>query len=218
MGNGAIAVVGGYLLGSISFSYVIVRVLEGIDIRTVGSGNAGATNVLRAAGPLPAMLALLLDAGKGAGAVLLARLLVDSHAVEAAVGIAAVLGHMFPVFFAFRGGKGVATAAGTMALLAPLATLGSLAVFIAVVAWTRYVSLGSILAAISCPLLVGGIGLAAGETGDAWRWSLIGVVVIASLIVVKHRENIARLRAGTESKFGATAKSDTNTDRGETDP
>ncbi len=200
-----IPIVLAYLLGSISFSYLLVRMLKGIDVRTVGSGNAGATNVLRTAGRGPALLALLLDAGKGALAVAVARALEVSPVVVAAVGFAAVLGHVYPLFFGFRGGKGVATAAGTLGTLIPLATLGALAVFVVVVLVTRYVSLGSILAAFTFPMLALGLELA-GWTGqseaDGYRALVAGSSTIAALVVWKHRANLARLIDGQENKIG----------------
>ena len=191
-----------YLLGSISWSYLIVRALLGVDIRTVGSRNPGATNVLRVAGPVPAAAALLLDAGKGAAAVFFARWLDATTPVVAAVGVAAVLGHLYPVFFGFRGGKGVATAAGTLAVLAPLAVSCCLLLFVLLVAWTRYVSVGSVATAIACPLLVLAFGLAGWNDDARWPWLLAGVAVIGALVVFKHRENLSRLAAGTEKKLG----------------
>ena len=199
-----LAVVAAYLLGSISFSVLIVRVLLGIDVRTVGSGNAGATNVLRVAGKLPALAALLLDAGKGLAAVLVARALEAPPVIVALVGVAAVLGHMYPIFFGFRGGKGVATAAGTLGSLAPVPTLVALGLFVVVVATTRYVSLGSILVAAAHPLLM----LALPTLG--WmaaydRWLVAGAASIAALIVFKHHENIGRLLRGQEKRIGQKA-------------
>ncbi|HUP21649.1 MAG TPA: glycerol-3-phosphate 1-O-acyltransferase PlsY [Thermoanaerobaculia bacterium] len=198
----ALAVLVAYLLGSISWSYLIVRVLRGVDIRTVGSRNPGATNVLRVAGPVPAAAALLLDAGKGAAAVVFARWLEASTPVVAAVGVAAVLGHLYPVFFGFRGGKGVATAAGTLAMLAPWAVLCCLALFVVLVAWTRYVSVGSVATAVACPLFVLVFGLVGWNADPRWPWLFAGVLVIGLLIVFKHRENLGRLAAGTEKKLG----------------
>jgi acyl phosphate:glycerol-3-phosphate acyltransferase len=201
-GVAAMAVLVAYLLGSISWSYLIVRVLRGVDIRTVGSRNPGATNVLRVAGPAPAVAALLLDAGKGAAAVVFARWLEASTPVVAAVGVAAVLGHLYPVFFGFRGGKGVATAAGTLAVLAPWAVLCCLALFVVLVAWTRYVSVGSVATAVACPLFVLVFGLVGWHADPRWPWLFAGVLVIGLLIVFKHRENLGRLAAGTEKKLG----------------
>ncbi len=195
-----------YLLGSLSFSYLIVRALKGIDIRTVGSGNAGATNVLRVAGKLPALAALLLDAGKGLAAVLIARALEAPPMVIALVGLGAVLGHMYPVFFGFRGGKGVATAAGTLGSLAPLATVIAAGLFLIVVVTTRFVSLGSIVVALAHPMLmvlVWRLGIAE-QAPDGWL--VVGSAAIGLLIAVKHHENFARLLAGTEKKIGQRAR------------
>lgn len=204
--TGLIALLVAYLLGSLPFSYLIVRVHRGIDVRTIGSLSAGATNVLRASGKWAALLALLLDMAKGTAAVVTARTLEVGSWWLAAAAVAAVLGHMFPLFLAFRGGKGVATAAGVLAVLVPWAGLGALAVFMLLVAWKRYVSLGSISAAAALPVLVGA-GWWSGATGDADGLDygpalLAGVSALAVLVIVKHRANLARLRAGTESRFG----------------
>ncbi len=196
------AVIGAYLLGAVSFSYVIVRVLHGIDIRTVGSGNAGATNVLRTAGRAPALLALLLDVGKGAAAVGLLRSLGAGPATVALAAVAAVLGHIYPIWMGFRGGKGVATALGTLALLVPRPTLLLGAVFVVLVAIFRYVSLGSVAAAAAAPLAVW-LGWRLGWVPDeALRPFLGATAVIGAVIVLKHRENLQRLARGTESRLG----------------
>ena len=199
-----LAVLCAYLLGSISFSVLIVRILLGIDVRTVGSGNAGATNVLRVAGRFPALAALLLDAGKGLAAVLVARALEAPPMVVALVGVAAVLGHMYPVFFGFRGGKGVATAAGTLGSLAPVPTFVALGLFVLIVATTRYVSLGSIVVAGAHPLLM--LILPALGLGIPYdTWLVVGAGAIAALIVLKHHENIGRLVRGEEKRIGQKA-------------
>lgn len=198
-------IVAAYLVGSVSFSYVIVRILKGIDIRTIGSGNAGATNVLRAAGKTAAAVALILDVGKGLAVVLLARAMGASPPILSGVAIAVVLGHIFPIFLGFRGGKGVATAAGTLAALAPVLTLVDVGLFVVVVAWKRYVSLGSIVAAAAFPVLVlagRGIGWVSDEE---FPWLLLSTSVIAGIIIVKHAQNLSRLRHGTESRLGQTA-------------
>ncbi|HZI64730.1 MAG TPA: glycerol-3-phosphate 1-O-acyltransferase PlsY [Thermoanaerobaculia bacterium] len=194
-------VVGAYLVGSVPFSYLIVWLVRRTDVRTVGSGNVGATNVLRAAGRLPGVLALLLDAGKGMAAVLGARALAAPQAVVAAAALAVVVGHVFPVFLGFRGGKGVATAAGALGILSPWALLLSAAVFAAVLAWSRYVSLGSIIAVSLFPLF---LWLHASLSGQPRpRRAVLGcAAATAALIVVKHRGNIARLLAGTERRLG----------------
>ena len=204
--NGLIAVLLAYVLGSVPFSYLIVRIHRGIDVRTIGSRSAGATNVLRASGKWAALLALLLDVVKGAAAVMAARTLEVGSWWLAAAAAAAVAGHVFPLFLAFRGGKGVATAAGVLALLAPWAGLGALAVFVLLVAWKRYVSLGSISAAVALPLLVGaqwfGGAFRDAEGPDHGPALLAGVFAIAVLVIVRHRSNLVRLRAGTESRLG----------------
>src|SRR5262245_55313311 len=149
----------GYLVGSIPFGYLIVRLTSGSDVRQTGSGGTGATNVSRRAGKLAGVLTLTLDALKGAFAVLLARVLVGNTGANAkwwvaAVAIAAIAGHIFPVWLAFRGGKGVATAVGVFFMLAPFALLCAGVVFIVVVLITRYVSLGSITAAALIPFFL----------------------------------------------------------------
>lgn len=197
-------VFGSYLLGSVSFSVLIVRILQGLDVRTVGSGNAGATNVLRAAGKGPAILALVLDIAKGVTAVVVPRLFSAPPAVVGAAAVAVVLGHVFPLFFGLRGGKGVATAAGALGALSPWAMLIGLLVFLAVVSWKRYVSLGSIVTAATFPLwlyVVQRLGL--GEFGGGW-WMLASAA-IAILVVFKHRANLRRLRAGREPRLGLPA-------------
>lgn len=204
--TGPIAVLVAYLLGSIPFSYLIVRIHRGVDVRTIGSRSAGATNVLRASGKWAALLALLLDVAKGAAAVVLAGTLDVGSWWLAAAAVAAVAGHVFPLFLVFRGGKGVATAAGVLAVLVPWAGLGALAVFILLVAWKRYVSLGSISAAASLPVLVGGrwwSGAFRDADGLDYGPALLAAVsAIAVLVIVKHRANLVRLLAGTESRLG----------------
>lgn len=201
----AAIVVGSYLLGSISFSYLIVRLLQGRDVRTVGSGNAGATNVMRAAGKAPGVAALVLDVAKGVTAVAVARALAAPPAVVGAAAAAVVLGHVFPIFLGFRGGKGVATAAGALGALAPPAMALALVVFVAVVAWKRYVSLGSISAALAFPFFVWVLsrqGLLE-RPGESQETALtVAGLAIALLVVIKHSGNLRRLRAGTESRLG----------------
>ena len=202
---GTSSILAAYLLGAVSFSYLIVRALRGIDIRTVGSGNAGATNVLRVAGKLPALLALVLDVGKGAAAVVALRSLGAPVPWVAAAAVAAVVGHVFPVYMAFRGGKGVATALGTLAVLTPRPTLLLVALFVVLVAATRYVSLGSVCVAVAGPLvmLLGG-RLGWLEPGETWPY-FFASALIGGVIVVKHRANLRRLFSGEESKLGERA-------------
>jgi len=188
-----IVVVVAYLLGSIPFGYLIVRGKSGADIRETGSGGTGATNVSRRAGKAAGVLTLLLDAAKGCVAVLMAKALGGDDWVIAVAAIAALVGHIFPVWLGFRGGKGVATGVGIFLVLAPVALLCAGVVFVAIVVLTRYVSLGSITAAILIPVLV-------------WfqvdsRPLLIAAIVGAALIVFAHRGNIQRLASGTESRI-----------------
>lgn len=197
----AVAVVAGaYLLGSISFSYLIVRLLRGEDVRAVGSGNAGATNVMRAAGRKPAVAALVLDLAKGVAAVAAARSLGAPPVVLGGAAAAVVLGHVFPVFLGFRGGKGVATSAGALGALDPGAMALAMVLFLGVVAWKRYVSLGSMTAAAAFPVLVWLLSRRAGGTGEPWL--VLGSALITALVLVKHRANLERLRAGTEPRLG----------------
>jgi glycerol-3-phosphate acyltransferase PlsY len=187
----------GYLLGSISFAVLIVRHKTGKDIRTEGSGNAGATNVLRAHGKGLALVVAALDIAKGAAAVLLMRLVTADPWYAAAAGCAAILGHVFPLYYGFRGGKGVATAVGAFLALAPLAALVCVGVFLAVVAATRYVSLGSMLAMVLLPPVAGALFHASTPV-------VFAAAATAVLVVLKHRENLKRLANGTERKLGRT--------------
>ena len=197
-----------YLMGSIPFSYLIVKARTGKDVRTLGSGNAGATNVTRAAGKAAGILAGLLDVGKGAAAVLAARALGAPPAVTGAVAFAAVLGHCHPLFLRFRGGKGGATGGGVLAVLAPPAALLSVLVLVLMVLWKRYISLGTVTAAAVSPLLVlllQRLGMLPGG-----GWLPFTTAAIAALIVLRHRDNLRRLRAGTEPRIDTGTR--TNTD------
>jgi len=188
-----IIVIVAYLVGSIPFGYLIVRKKIGADIRQTGSGGTGATNVSRRAGKAAGVLTLLLDAAKGSAAVLIAKALTGDEWVIAAAAIAALVGHIFPVWLGFRGGKGVATGVGIFLVLAPIALLCAGVIFVAIVALTRYVSLGSIVAAVLIPVFV--------WWQSDWRPLLIAAVVGAALIVFAHRGNIQRLASGTESRI-----------------
>ena len=181
-----------YLLGSIPFGLILARQLGGHDVRKTGSGNIGATNVARVVGPAAGILTLLLDVGKGALAVWLAG------RYSGLAGIAALLGHCFPIWLKFKGGKGVATALGVFFVLAPLAALGAVLFFCAVVVMWRYVSLGSVSAAAVMPLLVYFFW----APGHAPPLVVIfGTLFAAALVVVKHDTNLQRLVDGTEPKF-----------------
>jgi len=188
-----------YLLGSIPFGLLLTRLFGGVDVRQSGSGNIGATNVARVAGRLPGILTLLLDAGKGAAAVWLAARLSNETATWMMIAaLAALLGHCFPVWLKFRGGKGVATAAGAFLVLCPPALLGSLILFLLVVYFWRYVSLASISAAASMPLL---IYLLWAPHHAPPPMVTFGALAAAAIIVYKHDANIQRLVQGKEPKF-----------------
>jgi len=187
--------VAAYLLGSISFAIVLVRVFRGVDVRHEGSGNAGATNVLRTSGKRLATLTMLLDVGKGTLAVLLMQAVTYDPRWLGAAACAAVLGHVFPVWFGFRGGKGVATAIGGFSVLCPLAVLAVAAVFATVVAATRFVSLGSITAACLLPLAMRLLFHAPDP-------EVAAASAVTILLIVSHRANIRRLIGGTERRLG----------------
>ena len=193
-------ILGSYLLGSIPFGLILVRVFRGEDVRASGSGNIGATNVARTS-PVLGVATLILDAAKGMAAVALARALfggANLRLLMTFAALGAVLGHMFPVWLKFRGGKGVATSLGSFLLLAPKSILCIIGVFLLVVAATRYVSLGSMLAAAAFPLLV----LMLHDFSESGE--LVLILVASLLILIKHRRNISRLLAGTESRLGAS--------------
>lgn len=200
-----------YLIGSIPFSFLVVKLVAGADIRQHGSRNVGATNVARTAGKLPGIFALLLDVAKGYGAVMLARWIVaqpswpfDPGATAwqsrefwiALAGLIAVLGHMFPLWLRFHGGKGVATATGVFAGLDPRVVLAAMIVFAIVLLVFRYVSLASIVSAASAPVLFRFVA------HEAPFWRIVISIAIAIAVVAKHHENISRLAAGTERKMG----------------
>lgn len=192
---GVLAVALGYLLGAIPFGYLLVKRRLGQDVRAAGSGSIGATNVARSAGPALGALTMLLDLGKGYAAVELAsRLTAGDLRWMAAAGFAAIVGHSFPIFLGFRGGKSVATGVGVFAYFTPLPLLAALAVWVMVVGIWRYISLGSILAAAAYPLL------AMAFENPPFAVSAAGVAG-ASLIILRHYANIRRLIAGAEPKL-----------------
>ncbi len=195
------AAVASFLVGAIPFSWLLGK-LAGLDLREIGSGNPGANNLYRAAGWRWGLPALLLDVGKGFLPVVLVRWFFPDLVAAAVVAAgAAIVGHMWTPYLGFRGGKGVATAAGAFLALNPLLILITFAVFVAIVAATRYVSLGSIVAA--CVAFVGSFALplSTGRPVDRYFVALCGVC--AAAIIVAHRRNISRLLAGTERKMGA---------------
>lgn len=199
----------GYLLGSIPFGYLLVRMFTGEDVRASGSGNIGATNVARKS-PALGVATLVLDAGKGLGAVLAARVLFGGPhqpLLMTAAAFFAVAGHLYPVWLKFSGGKGVATSLGAFILLTPKSVLCMVAMFLLLAVAFRYVSLGSVAAAAAFPLLA----WAFQEYADSRQ--LILMAGVSLLVLWKHRQNIVRLAAGTESKFGAAESSGTGPGR-----
>ena len=200
-----LVLIAAYILGSIPFGYLVVRARTGGDVRETGSGGTGATNVSRRAGKLAGVLTLVLDAAKGAAAVLLARwLLTEDFGINwwvAAAVVLVIVGHCFPVWLRFRGGKGVATGVGAFLALSPLAVAIAGAAFIVIVAATRYVSLGSITAAALFPLCVWLLGSRGTIQQPELAPMLTAAVAGALLIIFMHRANIGRLMSGTESKF-----------------
>jgi glycerol-3-phosphate acyltransferase PlsY len=190
----AAVLAGAYLLGSIPFSFLVAR-HEGVDVRAVGSGNVGATNVMRNVGPAAGLVAFVLDFAKGSAATWLARDTVGGFVFPSVTAVVAVLGHMHPVWLRFRGGKGVATGAGAFLPIAPLPTAGALILFAIVTAVTRYVSLGSIAGSLSLAALAFLFGTPPPVP--------LAATIVAALIAWKHRGNIRRLASGTERRMGA---------------
>jgi glycerol-3-phosphate acyltransferase PlsY len=219
------SVVAGYLLGSIPFGYLLVRAVHGADVRTTGSGNIGATNVARTS-PALGVVTLVLDALKGSAAVLIALAVSRGEIHNGAwtnlsglvhdawsdlpaalatratlAALFAVLGHIFPLWLRFRGGKGVATALGAFCLLAPEASAAALAVFVAVALLSRYISLGSIMAATAFPVLVWWL-----EAGKFPPHSILVIALASALIIARHYQNLGRLFSGAEPRFQLKSK------------
>ena len=197
-----------YLIGAIPFGYLIGR-LHGIDIRTVGSGNIGATNVTRTVGKIQGKICFFLDFFKGALPVALVNSVFtqDTANLALAAGLAAILGHIFPIYLKFRGGKGVATAAGVALALAPYPLLCALLVWLATFLTTRYVSLASIVAAAALPVAAAlFFGLGIPTPFPLGASTLIFFTLIALLAILRHVSNIKRLLNGTESRFGNDGK------------
>ncbi len=194
-----ISAAAGYFLGSIPFGYLLVRAFRGADVRTTGSGNIGATNVARTS-PLLGIITLVLDVLKGMAAVGIALALCPGNRTAAFVAaLAAVSGHIFPLWLRFRGGKGVATGLGSFVLLTPKAVLLAMAVFVVMLAAFRFVSLASVTAAACLPVLT--LSLHEGHS-----LQIVMVAISSALIILKHRPNMQRLLADTEPKFKAHRK------------
>lgn len=210
-------VVSAYLVGSIPFSFLIVKLVAGKDVREHGSRNVGATNVARTAGKLPGIIALVLDVAKGYAVIVLARWITarpgwpfpagllpwESHEMWIALaGLVGVLAHMFPVWLRFHGGKGVATATGVFLALDPFVIAAALIVFVIVLLVFRYVSLASIVAAASVPIFFRYLAY------GAPFWRTVMSILIAFAVIAKHHSNIARLAEGTERKTGRKKESE----------
>jgi len=192
-----LAIVAAYLVGSVPFALLLSRRWGARDLRRIGSGNLGAANVLRASGVTAGVLVAMLDILKGAVSVMLAQRLGGDQAGSAAAGVAAIVGHVYPVWLRFRGGKGVATACGVFSILTPLAVPPALAIFIATVWATKYISLGSVIASVALPVIA--------YISAAPPSVVAAACGAAALIVLRHRTNLWRVRAGTERRLGVRA-------------
>ena len=195
-----------YLIGSINSSILISKAVMGKDIRESGSGNAGATNMLRTMGKKYAIITLVIDILKGVVSLLLAKLAINFGAYEVSMyvaGVAAVVGHNFPVFFGFKGGKGVATSLGVILLLDWKIGLITLVIALAIMAISKYVSLGSVMAALVF-VIIQIVVMIATDSFDITR--LVCVVILGGLLIIRHRANIKRLLNGTENKLGSKKK------------
>lgn len=183
-----------YLLGSIPFAFLLARRWAAVDLRLVGSGNLGAANVVRISGVRAGVIVALADAAKGAASVLLAARLEGGTLAPALAGFAAIVGHVYPVWLRFRGGKGVATACGVFAVLTPAALVPAVGVFVAGAWSTRYISVGSVLASLALPLIAYALGSPESVVAAA--------SAAAALIVFRHRSNLLRVKLGTERRIG----------------
>jgi glycerol-3-phosphate acyltransferase PlsY len=182
-----------YILGSVPFGVLVAR-SKGIDIQKVGSGNIGATNVLRTLGKVPALITLVGDTFKGVTAIVMSRLFAGGDFIEGIAGVAVVFGHMYSIFLSFRGGKGVATGFGVFAVYSPVSALVSITVWILTALFLRYSSLAAITAFFSLPIILA----ASGASGV----KIFFAIVIAFLIILRHKQNIQRLVKGQETRIG----------------
>lgn len=202
----------GYLLGALPFGLILGKLFGGVDVREYGSGKTGMTNVLRTAGIPAALLSLAFDMGKAVLAVLLARIFFDSPGVEAAAALAALVGHNWPVFVGFRGGRGTAPGWGALIILSPLAGLVATLIGLSAVALSRYVSLGSILGTLSgiiTLIALAVLGIVVEGASDSFWFAYTEyiwfAVIGAALVIGLHKDNIQRLINGTERKLGQSA-------------
>ena len=191
------AIIAAYLIGSVPFALLLTRRRGAVDLRRVGSGNLGAANVLRVRGVTAGLVVAVLDIAKGAASVALAERLTGQPGQAAVAGVAAIVGHIYPVWLRFRGGKGVATACGVFSMLTPFAVPPALAIFIVTVGITKYISLGSVLASLALPPIAYAFGHSEASVAAAFAASAI--------ILFRHRSNLIRLKTGTERRLGARA-------------
>jgi glycerol-3-phosphate acyltransferase PlsY len=190
----AAIVVAAYLIGSIPFALICARCWGASDLRRVGSGNLGAANVMRTSGVTAGVIVAALDMAKGAASVWLAERFSAGPEIPAAAGLAAIVGHIYPLWLRFRGGKGVATACGVFSILTPLAVPPALVMFAVTVWLTKYISLGSLLASLALPPLAYAVGSPAS--------AVLAAIAASIVIVFRHRSNVGRLRTGTERRVG----------------
>lgn len=194
----ALVILMGYAIGSVPFALLLARRWGAPDLRAIGSGNLGAANVFRASGITAGILVAALDITKGALSVTIARYVSDQGAAPAAAGLAAIVGHIYPIWIRFRGGKGVATACGVFSVLTPPAMLPALTIFALTVWLTRYISLGSVLATLALPPSAYVMGSPAA--------AVVAAFAAATLIVFRHRSNLARLHLGQERRLGVRVR------------
>ena len=194
----ALVILMGYAIGSVPFALLLARRWGAPDLRAIGSGNLGAANVFRASGITAGILVAALDITKGALSVTIARYVSDQAAAPAAAGLAAIVGHIYPIWIRFRGGKGVATACGVFSVLTPPAMLPALTIFALTVWLTKYISLGSVLATLALPPSAYIMGSPAA--------AVVAAFAAATLIVFRHRSNLARLHLGQDRRFGARVR------------
>ena len=187
-----------YLLGSISWGYMLLQWRMGVDVREYGSGRTGMSNVLRTGGVKSATVVLALDVGKGVVAVLIAREIIGTHAAEVTAGLIVLVGHNWPVFLQFKGGRGILTALGGLALMVPVAAVVATATFLTVTYLSRYISLGSVVGVVIGAFSILALALADVNSDTYMVYGLIACV----MIVWQHRDNIQRIRDGNERKLG----------------
>ena len=190
-----------YLVGSISWGYMIMQWKMGVDVREYGSGRTGMSNVLRTGGVRSAAVVLTLDIAKGVIAVIIARQVIGTHAAEVSAGLVVLAGHNWPVFLQFKGGRGILTALGGLALMVPVAAIIATATFLAVTALSRYISLGSVTGVMIAALAILALALAGMNSGI---YTVYGFIACA-MLVWQHRDNIQRIRDGNERRLGHPA-------------